>query len=618
MNMIKENLEIVKFAYHFTKEQNMRVYATSFCRAFTEPLPAVFGVWFTAEITALISAGETASAILRYAFLGVVVIFLLTVLKRVGEYFYFKKLDILAVKEKAYVSDIIAKKDFTILEKADFQLLLKTYEEMASNYGSSVIRFYFMILTTVISGFTGLILSLLLITPTLKNLLSFDNSSFVTSWKPAVITIVCIALFGAIMSVVGSRLANAWTKLHEEAQSSYAMFVYWLSFIENYKQGKDIKVYHAQNLILQEYDFWQEKGGDALSQENVRKIMPMRRLIAVFTALIIGALYGYIALRASVGALSVESLVAVVGAVPLIINGITQLSSLPFLTKTICKYVGYIKRIADYGSERYMGTLPVEKRDDNDFLIEFKDVSFQYPNTETYALRHVSMQFRIGEHLAFVGTNGSGKTTFIKLLCRLYDPTEGEILLNGINIKKYDMTEYMSLFSVVFQDFSLFAVPISQNVSTSVEYDKEKLWRCLKEAGIADRVEQMPQQENTVLYKELDDNGIEISGGEAQKIAIARALYRDAPFVVLDEPTAALDPISEFEIYERFNDFTKGKTAVYISHRLSSCRFCDKIMVFDQGKIVQFGTHESLLADTNGKYYKLWNSQAKYYVSSAE
>lgn len=151
--------------------------------------------------------------------------------------------------------------------------------------------------------------------------------------------------------------------------------------------------------------------------------MPMQRMIAIFTALIVGFLYSYIALRASVGALAAENLVAIVGAVPLIINGITQISNLPFLTKTIYKYVDYIKRIVDYGSDRYMGTLPVEKRDDNDFIIEFKDVSFKYPNTDTYALRHISMQFKIGEHLAFVGTNGSGKTTFIKLLCRLYDPT---------------------------------------------------------------------------------------------------------------------------------------------------------------------------------------------------
>lgn len=617
MNTIKENLEIIKFSYRFTKEQNIPVYAAFFFHALSQPLPAVFSVWFVAKITALISNEEVPHTILMYAIIGVLLIFLLAIIKQVGEHFYLKKIDVLTVKEKAYVSDIISKKDFSVLEKTDFQLLFKTYDEAASNYGSSVIRFYFMFLTTVISGFCGLIFSLLIILPTLKNLLTFDNSSFITSWKPAVITIICIVLFGVLMAIVGNRLAVFWTKQHEEMQSNYAIFVYWLSFVENYKQGKDIKVYHAQNLIEQEYDSWQEKGLE-VSSKTVKKIMPMQRLIAIFTALIVGTLYCYIALRAASGSLDADNLVATVGAIPLVVNGITQLSNLPFLTQTLCKYVSYLKRIVDYDSDRYMGTLPVEKRDDNDFLIEFKDVSFKYPNTDTYALRHVSMKFKIGEHLAFVGSNGSGKTTFIKLLCRLYDPSEGEILLNGINIKKYDMTEYMSLFSVVFQDFSLFAVPLSQNVSTSVDYDKEKLWKCLDEAGIADKVENMPQQENTILYKELDDNGIEISGGEAQKIAIARALYRDAPFVVLDEPTAALDPISEFEIYERFNDFTKDKTAVYISHRLSSCRFCDKIMVFDKGQIIQFGTHESLLADENGKYNQLWNSQAKYYVSEVK
>ncbi len=617
MNTVKENLEILKFSYRFTKEQNIPVYAIFLFHAISEPLPAIFSVWFTAKITALISVQEPPHSVLVHAFIGVTLIFILTIIKRIGEHFYFKKIDILTVKEKAYVSDIISKKDYALLEKTDFQLLFKTYDEVASNYGCSVIRFYFMFLTKVMSGFIGLVLSLLIILPSLKTLFVFDNNTFITSWKPAVLTIICIILFGIIMGITGNRLANFWTKLHEETQSSYSMFMYWLSFTENYKQGKDIKVYRAQKLIQQEYDYWQEKSLK-LTRKTIKKIIPLRRIIGIFTGLIVGTLYSYIALRAAIGLLSAENLVAIVGAVPLIINGITQLSNLPFLTKTLCKYVGYLKRIADYDSDRYMGTIPVEKRDDNDFLIEFKDVSFKYPNTDTYALKHVSMQFKIGEHLAFVGTNGSGKTTFIKLLCRLYDPTEGEILLNGINIQKYNMTEYMSLFSVVFQDFSLFAVPLSQNVSTSVEYDNKKLWRYLEKAGIANRVKEMPKQENTVLYKELDDNGVEISGGEAQKIAIARALYRNAPFVVLDEPTAALDPISEFEIYERFNDFTKDKTAIYISHRLSSCRFCDKIMVFDNGQIVQFGTHESLLSDENGKYNQLWNSQAKYYISKVE
>lgn len=270
MNTIKENLEILKFTYRFTKEQNIPVYVAFFFHALSEPLPAVFSFFFTAKITALISSGETVHTILLYAFTGVSFIFLLTILKRIGEHFYSKRIDILIVKEKAYVSDIISQKDYALLEKTDFQLLLKTYDEAASNYGSSVIRFYFMFLTKVTSGFCGLIFSLLIILPTIKTLFSFDNSTFITSWKPAVITIICIVLFGILMGIIGNHLAAFWTKQHEETQSNYAIFVYWLSFTENYKQGKDIKVYHAQNLIQQEYDRWQEKGLE-ISKTTIKK-----------------------------------------------------------------------------------------------------------------------------------------------------------------------------------------------------------------------------------------------------------------------------------------------------------------------------------------------------------
>ena len=241
----------------------------------------------------------------------------------------------------------------------------------------------------------------------------------------------------------------------------------------------------------------------------------------------------------------------------------------------------------------------------------FKDI--KYPESEQYSLRHVNMKFKVGERLAVVGMNGSGKTTFIKLLCRLYDPTEGEILLNGINIKKYRYDEYMDIFSVVFQDFNLFSRPLDENVAGSMNPDEERVASCLKDAGFELDETKMTKGLKTWLYKNIDKEGVEISGGEAQKIAIARALYKDAPFIILDEPTAALDPIAEAEIYEKFNDIVGDKTAVYISHRLSSCKFCDEIAVFHEGTVIQKGTHEELLQDTAGKYYELWNAQAKYY-----
>lgn len=250
--------------------------------------------------------------------------------------------------------------------------------------------------------------------------------------------------------------------------------------------------------------------------------------------------------------------------------------------------------------------------------MEFRDVSFQYPGSGIWALRHVNMKFRVGKRLAIVGENGSGKTTFIKLLCRLYDPQEGQILLNGIDIRKYNYRDYMDIFSVVFQDFQLICQPLGANVAGSVEYDRDRARKALMDAGFGDRLATMEKGLDTMLYKDLSEEGVDVSGGEAQKIAIARALFKDAPFIILDEPTAALDPIAEAEIYSKFNDITGDRTAIYISHRLSSCKFCDEIAVFHEGAIIQQGTHDNLVADKGGKYYELWNAQAQYYMEKAQ
>lgn len=226
----------------------------------------------------------------------------------------------------------------------------------------------------------------------------------------------------------------------------------------------------------------------------------------------------------------------------------------------------------------------------------------------------MNIRFKVGKRLAIVGENGSGKTTFIKLLCRLYDPQEGQILLNGIDIRKYRYDDYMNIFSIVFQDFKLISQPLGANVAGSEHYDRERVKKALIDAGFGDRLEQMPHGLDTMLYKDLSDEGVNLSGGEAQKVAIARALYKDASFIVLDEPTAALDPIAEAEIYSKFNDIVHDKTAIFISHRLSSCKFCDEIAVFDNGSVIQHASHDELIADASGKYRELWDAQAQYYT----
>lgn len=245
-------------------------------------------------------------------------------------------------------------------------------------------------------------------------------------------------------------------------------------------------------------------------------------------------------------------------------------------------------------------------------VIEFRNVSFQYPGTKELVLDHVSLKIEPSEKIAVVGKNGSGKTTLVKLLCRLYEPEEGEILWNGKNIREYDLKEWQKIFAIVFQDYSLLSLTLGQNVAASEQYEAERAKEVLQLAGFGERLNKLKKGLETVVYPEYEQDGVSFSGGEEQKIAIARAIYKGGQICILDEPTAALDPVSESRVYESFDEIVKGKTAVYISHRLSSCKFSDRIFVLDNGKIAESGTHEALLSQ-NGLYAQLWQAQAQYY-----
>ena len=327
-----------------------------------------------------------------------------------------------------------------------------------------------------------------------------------------------------------------------------------------------------------------------------------------------GFVYAFVCLKAWAGAFGVGSVTQYVGAVTSLSGNISTLVEAVGTLKANVPFMRTLYEFLVIPNSMYQGSLTTEKRSDRNYQIEFRDVSFRYPGAETWALRHVNMKFRVGSRLAIVGENGSGKTTFIKLLCRLYDPQEGEILLNGIDIRKYNYRDYMGVFSVVFQDFQLLSQSLGSNVAGSVQYDPERVKQALADAGFGERLSTLEKGLDTILYKDLSEDGVDISGGEAQKIAIARALYKNAPFIILDEPTAALDPLAEAEIYSKFNEISGDKTAIYISHRLSSCIFCDEIAVFHQGQVIQQGAHEALLADTDGKYHALWTAQAQYYT----
>ncbi len=380
--------------------------------------------------------------------------------------------------------------------------------------------------------------------------------------------------------------------------------------VEDYRQGKDLRTYRMSDMLMDKYKrvvdiFCKHAKTFGLRTQVIQSLIALVNLTTVLVA------YLFVGLKAMAGLITVGMVSMQVGAITALAGAVREAVALVGRLDLQRKY---LKEYADFlaiPSEKYNGTLPVEKRDDGDYDLEFRDVSFRYPNQEQWSLRHVSCRLPKGEKLAVVGPNGAGKTTFIKLLCRLYDPTEGEILLNGIDVRKYDYGEYVSLMSVVFQDFKLFSMKLGENVAAGMDYNPQQVWACLDKAGMNERTEKMEDGLETDLYQQKKD-GVEISGGEAQKLAIARALYKDAPLVILDEPTAALDPVSEYEIYSRFGQMVEGKTSVYISHRMSSCRFCDWVFVFDGGSIVQTGKHEELL-EQDGLYAELWQAQAQFY-----
>ncbi|MCL2060536.1 MAG: ABC transporter ATP-binding protein/permease [Oscillospiraceae bacterium] len=496
--------------------------------------------------------------------------------------------------------------DYPQLEDPDVSAL-RDKVKRDQTWGSGICNTYWYFYN-LIKAFFSLIFAFILLGPILS------QPTLYTSWVSLgflVMVIVCIT---------GTFLHTA--KRYAKCADEYMGFDFrkgpfgrYGARDVSYRSGKDIRIYGAQGMLRHyalapEYMKWHKARQRRMTLAQGWDV----GLIGLSDALIQGGAFLLTTLIALAGNLSI-------GLVVRSASGMFQLAlNISGLFNTWGGFAVDTLRLQSQfefsalPNVLYKGSLTTEKRADNQYEIEFRDVSFRYPGQERYALRHLNLKLTVGHRLAVVGMNGSGKTTMIKLLCRLYDPTEGVITLNGIDIRQYDHQEYMDIFSVVFQDFRLFGFTVGENVAMSPTVDSARVTDCLRRAGFGGRLAEMPNGTETYLYKDYDSSGADISGGEAQKIALARALYKNAAFVILDEPTAALDPISEYEIYSRFNDMVEDKTTVYISHRLSSCRFCQDIAVFHEGELIQRGSHDGLLADEKGKYFELWHAQAQYYI----
>lgn len=468
-----------------------------------------------------------------------------------------------------------------------------------------------MIVYPMLKSGLSIIISICIVAPMFQ-MVSIDQNTWIGSawWSVFVLALLgVLAWISCRVSVGGTRKAM---RKYFDNSAAYTKKMYYLDLLAGVEPQKDIRVMHFEQVVNREVEVLFSAIHENEKQQNriyVRRNY-LQQLIFGLSSL---SIYLFVGLRAYAGAITLGNVVTYASGMELFIASINKISPVIGHLKSAAMYADDYRTFVELGKRKYEGTIPVEKRRDNKFAVEFVNVSFKYPGSDTYVIKNLNLKFVIGEKLAIVGKNGSGKTTFIKLLCRLYDVTEGCIKLNGIDIRKYDYKDYCALFAVVFQDFQIFAFPVGENVAAGSEADEERVISAMKKAGLGERFETLADGLCTCVGKEYDERGIAFSGGEKQKLAIARAVYKDAPFVIMDEPTAALDPEAEAEIFAGFDKLVGKKTAVYISHRLASCRFCEDILVFDDGKVVQHGSHEELERQ-EGLYRQLWNAQAQYYT----
>lgn len=448
--------------------------------------------------------------------------------------------------------------------------------------------------------------------------------------------VICFAVYLLLLARVGPWIAalcvvlsaagyfagehiRAWRYRHREEEGALGHKIdYVVDRSQDIKLAKDIRIFGIGSWLTELYGKHTRLYQDFLA--GVYKRYFWADLLDVALAFLRnGAAYGLLIAMALRGELTAAEFVlyftAVSGFTSWVAGIFAQMRELRRQSLDLAALREFLEEPEPF---RFEDGKPLSVKPDHLYTLELRDVSFRYPGADRDTLSHVSLTIHPGEKLAVVGKNGAGKTTLIKLLCGLYDPTEGQVLLDGEDIRQYDRRDYYKHFSAVFQQFSLLAGTMAENVAQTngENVDLPRMWDCLERAGLADKIRELPRRENTHLGREVYLDGIDLSGGQTQRLMLARALYKDAPVVVLDEPTAALDPIAESDLYRKYSDLTGNRTSVYISHRLASTRFCDRVLLIENGGIAEEGTHEELL-EAGGRYAYLFNIQSKYYKEGA-
>lgn len=490
------------------------------------------------------------------------------------------------IYDKVLSMDYIHTEDSNVLNK--LQLALK-----AVNSDSVGVEAIYLTLFNVAGNFLAIV----------------GYSSIIITLHPLILLYMVINV-GILYAVTYMAKKFAHEK-EEKLAEIYRKYSYIYNIISDFSYGKDIRIFSLQNWLIKQMN------RSIAENENINtniyckyyKVNIVDKILLFFRE---GIVYFYMMYLVLQGNLEIANFIMYFstisgfsGLMQRIITDIAFMRGQNIYVKDYREFIEFLQK--ERTLERKISA-PKEIKDD----IVFENVSFRYPNSEKWVLKNFNLKITKGDKIAVVGMNGAGKTTIIKLLTGLYAPQEGRILIDGIDISCYETSTYSNLFSIVFQEITPMAFSIADNIACCEHYNKESMDNAISKVGLNEKISSLPKGINSMLYKYFDSDGIELSLGEKQRLMLARALYKNAPIVILDEPTASLDPIAEYHVYKDMFQITQDKTAVYISHRLSSTKFCDKIILLENGNIIEEGTHSELMK-LHREYYKLFNMQAEYY-----
>lgn len=437
-------------------------------------------------------------------------------------------------------------------------------------------------------------------------------SAIIWTFSPWVLVLLIGVVF--INSFIFKKVQKYYYTESTQTVAANRAFVYYITQSSDLEIAKDLRLYNMDDMVIEKMDQYNLRTYK-LYLKIYGAISRLNGIVSVNVQIQTVIIYFMLAFRTLRGTVTIGNFMMYAGAVGKFSGSMNTLVSSIIEANRLCRQLELLVEYEKIPASKDIGDLAVP--DVGAFEIEFHNVSFRYPRAKDFTLKNISVKIHPGEKISIIGLNGAGKTTFVKLMTRLYKPTEGVITLNGIDIQTLDYEAYMSKIAAVFQDYRLFGLTVEENITGKLS--GEQIDKCLdtilKEVGAYEDITNLPSGLKTPLDKSYDREATKLSGGQAQKVAIARALYKDAPIVVLDEPTAALDPIAEHDIYCRFDELVENKTAIYISHRLSSCRFCDRILVFDQGQIIQVGSHDELIRHKGSQYETMFSAQAAYYTA---